>query len=140
MVQYCIGGQLTDYINTLFPSQPSFVRLSQKSFESCQFASIFPMMDLLLRVVVLVAIITLASGNIFGTQRSNKAGLQRRVTCPSVPDTTPLEQLCELSCGPGYTQCTDYFKCFNPGEGQVCCDDGSEFLARKRLMRILWRC
>ena len=55
-----------------------------------------------------------------------KAGLERRIDrfCSRVPSTTPLEQLCEKSCGIGYTQCTNYYTCFNPGLGQVCCPDG----------------
>lgn len=55
-----------------------------------------------------------------------KAGLERRIDrfCFRVPSTTPFEQLCEKSCGDGYTQCTNYYTCFNPGLGQVCCPDG----------------
>lgn len=75
---------------------------------------------------ILAAIAPVALCDIFGTLHSNQAGIQRRRICPSVPDTTPLEKLCSLSCGTGYTQCTDYYSCFNPGEGQICCDDGSE--------------
>jgi hypothetical protein len=74
---------------------------------------------------------TLALCDIAGTQIPAKGHLERRQYtryCPSVPETTPLEQLCAASCGDGYTQCTDYYTCFNPGLGQVCCPDGREYL------------
>ena len=75
---------------------------------------------------ILTVIVTAAFGEIYAATRSRQSGLQRRRECPAVPDTTPLDQLCSASCGEGYTQCTDYYTCFNPGLGQICCDDGSK--------------
>lgn len=81
-------------------------------------------MDRLFTIVVLAASVHPILCDTSGYPQ--KAGLERRIDrfCSRVPSTTPLEQLCEKSCGTGYTQCTNYYTCFNPGLGQVCCPDG----------------
>jgi hypothetical protein len=87
-------------------------------------------MNHLLTLVALAAFVPsiLCETSVF--PRSQKAGLERRIDrfCSRVPSTTPLDQLCDKSCGTGYTQCTNYYTCFNPGLGQVCCPDGRELL------------
>ena len=87
-------------------------------------------MNQILTLVALVALMPSALCDLTGTRHSNKAGLERRIdrVCSRVPNTTPLDQLCAASCGTGYTQCTNYYTCFNPGLGQVCCPDGRELL------------
>lgn len=81
-------------------------------------------MNRLLALVALAAFVPSILCDIY--PRSQKAGLERRIDriCSRVPSTTPLDQLCDKSCGSGYTQCTNYYTCFNPGLGQVCCPDG----------------
>lgn len=58
--------------------------------------------------------------------RHEYGGLVKRQIrfCSSVPDTTPDAQLCALSCGANFTQCTDWETCFNPSAGEVCCSNG----------------
>lgn len=81
-------------------------------------------MNRLLTLMALAAFVPCISCDTSGSRE--KAGLERRIDrfCSRVPSTTHLEQLCEKSCGTGYTQCTNYYTCFNPGLGQVCCPDG----------------
>jgi hypothetical protein len=54
------------------------------------------------------------------------AGVSKRQTrfCDRVP---PGPNLCERSCGAGYVECINPTTCYNPGEGDVCCSDGSKF-------------
>jgi len=87
-------------------------------------------MHQLFTLVALAAFVPSALCDFSGYQRSQKVGLERRIDrfCSRVPSSTPLEQLCEASCGTGYTQCTNYYTCFNPGLGQVCCPDGRKSL------------
>ncbi|KAH7127490.1 Prp 4 [Dactylonectria macrodidyma] len=66
-----------------------------------------------------------ASPPLAGMVRSPRAlfGLDERQTvfCEEIyPPYT-----CERSCGEGYTECIDWPTCYNPGEGQTCCSDGS---------------
>lgn len=48
---------------------------------------------------------------------------QRTVCKPVRPPLT-----CEKSCGAGQITCVQLPSCYNPGAGESCCRDGSEFL------------
>ena len=68
-----------------------------------------------------------AAGDLFvGESNSFMAinGLfERQIQCVRVPP--PLT--CERSCGPGYVTCSFLPHCYNPGLGQVCCSNGSQY-------------
>ena len=50
------------------------------------------------------------------------AGLEKRQFRICDPVDIPS---CALSCGAGYKTWIEWPNCYNPGEGQTCCSDGS---------------
>lgn len=59
----------------------------------------------------------------FSPKKSSTLGKRQTTYCAPV---APGANLCGRSCGTGYVPCVYYDYCFNPGAGQVCCNDGCE--------------